>query len=374
MSSEIEIKGGLALQEDVRVKGLCTLCGACSGLCPYNHPYGGRMVAIDECDLTQGRCYAFCPRTSVDLNHVNRTVFGVPYPATELGTVREVLISRAADDRVRSRGQHAGTVSALVAFALRTGLIDTAVLTSGGDKLLPGGRAVRDEESVLSCAGSSFVASPTLQTYNREAAGDAQRIGVVATPCQTLALAKMRASPLENRNNIDKLKLVVGLFCTWALKYEAYVAFMKERLPNGRIEKVDVPPPPANVFEVYTDSERVDIPLDQVRAFVRYNCNMCIDMTAEFADVSVGAAEGIEGWNTLIVRSDTGAELVKEARASGALEVALLPDANLEHLKEASLGKKRRGLSSIVEATGSKDDLLYLEPSRELLEALLSQL
>jgi coenzyme F420 hydrogenase subunit beta len=372
MSPEIEIKGGLALQQDVRVKGLCTLCGACSGLCPYNHPYGARMVAVDECDLAQGRCYAFCPRTALDLNSINQTVFGIPYPADELGTVREVLISRAADDSVRSRGQHAGTVSALVAFALRTGLIDTAVLTSGDDKLLPGGKAVHDEEGVLSCAGSSFVASPTLQTYNREAAGDAQRIGVVATPCQTLALAKMRASPLENRNNIDKLKLVVGLFCTWSLKYEAYVAFMKERVPDGRIEKVDVPPPPANIFEVFVDSERKEIPLDQVRSFIRYNCNMCIDMTAEFADVSVGAAEGIEGWNTLIVRSDTGAELVKEARESGAIEVKPLPDAGLEHLKEAALGKKKRGLSSIAEASGSKDDLMYLEPSRDALGPLLS--
>jgi coenzyme F420 hydrogenase subunit beta len=373
MSPEIEIKGGLALQQDVRVKGLCTLCGACSGLCPYNHPYGGRMVAVDECDLAQGRCYAFCPRTPLDLNAINQTVFGVPYPADELGTVLEVLISRATDDAIRSRTQHAGTVSALMAFALRSGLIDTAVLTSSNDKLLPGGRAVHDEAGVLSCAGSSFVASPTLQTYNREAAGDAQSIGVVATPCQSLALAKMKASPLENRNNIDKLKLVVGLFCTWALKYEAYIAFVKERLPDGRIAKVDVPPPPANVFEVYTDSKRLDVPLDQVRAFIRYNCNMCIDMTAEFADVSVGAAEGIEGWNTLMVRSDTGAELVKEACESGAIEVKPLPDANLAHLKEASLGKKKRGLSSIVEATGSNDDLLYLEPSREALAALLSE-
>ncbi len=68
-------------------------------------------------------------------------------------------------------------------------------------------------------------------------------------------------------------------------------------------------------------------------------------MTAEFADVSVGAAEGIEGWNTLIVAATRGAKLVEAARADGVLETAPLPDANLAHLKEASLLKKRRGLS-----------------------------
>jgi coenzyme F420 hydrogenase subunit beta len=308
----------------------------------------------------------------VDLNLLSQTVLGVPYPASELGTAQEVLIARAADGALRSRAQYGGTVSALVTFALRTGLIDTAVLTASDEGILPTGRAVRDEAGVLACAGSNFVASPTLETFNREAASDAQRIGVVATPCQTLALAKMRASPLGNRNNIDKLRLVVGLFCTWALKYRDFAGFLGERAPLHQIVKVDIPPPPANVFEVYTDSTRVTIPLDQVRAFIRPTCNTCIDMTAELSDVSVGAAEGIAGWNTLIVRSEAGAKLVEAARAGGALEVEPLPDANLAHLKEAALLKKRRGLSNIVEATGSKEDLLYLEASREALRALLS--
>jgi coenzyme F420 hydrogenase subunit beta len=331
------------------------------------------MVTLDDCNLAQGRCYAFCPRTPVDLNLLSQTVFGVPYPTEALGTVQEVLTARATDGALRSRAQYGGTVSALVNFALRTGLIDTAVLTDSDEGMLPTGRAVRDEAGVLACAGSNFVASPALETFNREAAGDAQRIGVVATPCQTLALAKMRASPLENRNNIDKLKLVIGLFCTWALEYRDFAHFLGERVPLDQIAKLDIPPPPANVFEVYTDSTCVTIPLDQVRAFIHPTCNRCIDMTAEFADVSVGAAEGIEGWNTLIVRSEAGAKLVEAARAGGTLEVAPLPDANLEHLKGAALLKKRRGLSNIVETTGSKEDLLYLEASREALRALLSR-
>lgn len=373
MSPGIEIKGCQALLEEVRARRLCALCGGCAGLCPYNVPYRGWMVTLHDCNLAQGRCYAFCPRTPVDLNLLSQVVFDSTYEPAELGIAREVLMARAADGAIRSRAQYGGTVSALTAFALRVGIIDTAVLTSSDKDMLPSGRAVRDEAGVLACAGSNFMASPTLETFNREAAGDARRIGVVATPCQALALGKMRASPLENRSNIDKLKLVIGLFCTWALGYRDFVRFLAERVPLDQITKVDVPPPPANVFEVHTNSTRVTIPLDQVRGFIRSTCNACIDMTAEFADVAVGAVEGIEGWNTLIVRSDVGAKLVEAARSSGALEVAPLPDANLEHLKEASLLKKRRGLANIVETTGSRDDLLYLEASREALGTLVSQ-
>src|SRR4030042_4835731 len=157
MSPEIEIKGCQALIDEVRARRLCAGCGACSGLRPSHVPYRGRMVTLDECNLAQGRCYAFCPRTPVDLNRLNQTVFGAPYPAGEMGTVREALISRAADGALRSHAQYGGTVSALVAFALRAGLIGTAVLTASDPGLLPSGRAVRDEAGGLACAGSHLV-------------------------------------------------------------------------------------------------------------------------------------------------------------------------------------------------------------------------
>jgi len=195
---------------------------------------------------------------------------------------------------------------------------------------------------------------------------------VVATPCQALALAKMRASPLDNRNNIDKLKLVIGLFCTWALRYEDFAGFLAAKVPLGQIVKFDIPPPPANTFQVFTDSDRIDIPLDQVRPFIRPTCDVCIDMTAEFADIAVGSAEGVEGWNTLIIRSDAGRELVEAARAKGIIETAPLPQQNLDHLKEAALLKKKKGLRKVIETTGSDQDLLYLKLASEAVKGFLS--
>ncbi len=367
-----EAKGPQELGSEVAGRLLCTLCGACVGMCPYRVAYQGRLVVLDECNLSQGRCYAFCPRASVDLDQVSQRVFGVPYAADEVGTFQEIVMARATDGFVRFRAQYGGTVSALVSFALREGFIDSAVLTCSDERLLPRGMAVRDEAKVLDCAGSNFVAAPTLAAFNREAATDAQRIGVVATPCQALALAKMRISPLENGNNIDKLKLVVGLFCTWALRYEDFVEFLQTKVQIAEITKVDIPPPPANVFEVYTDFCRVPIPLEEVRPFIEPTCDFCIDMTAELADVSVGSAEGMDGWNTLIVRTGVGKDLVEAARAGGAIETAPLPGQNLEHLREAALLKKRRALRRIVDTTGSTDNLLYMKLNGEALKRLLA--
>jgi coenzyme F420 hydrogenase subunit beta len=368
----LEVKGCRELQSEVLARDLCTLCGACVGMCPYLVAYRGRIVALDECDLRQGRCYVFCPRTSVDLDLLSQTVFGVGYPADELGTVQEIMMARAADEGIRSKAQFGGTVTALASFALDQGLIDSAVLTASDENILPGGTLACNTAQVRDCARSNFVAAPTLAAFNRESESDVQSIGVVAIPCQALALAKMRASPLENRNNIDKLKLVIGLFCTWALRYEELARFLADKVPLRQIVKFDIPPPPANLFQVFTDSSRIDISLDEVRPFVRPTCDVCIDMTAEFADVSVGSAEGVQGWNTLITRSDTGRELVETARAKGVIETSPLPEENLAHLKEASLLKKKRGLKKVVETTGSDEDLLYLKLASEAVKGLLS--
>jgi coenzyme F420 hydrogenase subunit beta len=95
-------------------------------------------------------------------------------------------------------------------------------------------------------------------------------------------------------------------------------------------------------------------------------------MTAELADLSVGAAEGVPGWNTLIVRSERGAELVRKAVQEGAIETDALPEENLEHLKEAALNKRKRALRNIVDKSGSREDLLYLKLSEAAVERLLA--
>jgi coenzyme F420 hydrogenase subunit beta len=342
-------------------------------MCPYLVAHRGRIVALDDCAVDQGRCHAFCPRTATDLDEASDAVFGAPFDAGPIGRVAEVVMARAASGDVRSKTQYGGSVSALVAFAIERGLIDSAVLTGSDSSMLPSGVLARNGDEVLARARSNYVAGPTLAAFNSEAKRDDVRsVGVVGTPCQALALAKMRASPLENRNNIDKLSLVVGLFCTWALDFAGFTRFLAERTPLDRISKLDIPPPPANVFQVFSDSTSLSIPLDEVRPFIRPACNVCLDMTAEFADVAVGAAEGIEGWNTLIVRSERGRELVDAARAAGVIETETLPEENLDHLKGASLGKRRRALANIRRMTGSDDDLLYLELSPDTRKTLLA--
>ena len=135
---------------------------------------------------------------------------------------------------------------------------------------------------------------------------------------------------------------------------------LNEKLDLPKVKKFDIPPPPANRFDAYTSSGKVSFPLDQIRQFVMPTCAYCPDMTSEFADISVGSVEGIEGWNTVIVRTDAGAELMEIAKAKQKLETDVLPLQNLTHLKEAALLKKKRALREIIKKSGDKRNLLHL--------------
>ena len=356
-----EIKGPLDLEKEVIKADLCTLCGACVGLCPYFRTYKGRVVLIDHCNLSRGRCYAFCPRTPSNLEEVNQITFGAPYPGDALGTHRQVVIAKSKDKAILAKGQYGGVTSTLVAMAVRKKMLDAAVLTKREKELLSSGTLVRNKKEILACAGSNYVASPTLEAFNKNAQNSWKNMAVVGVPCQVMALGKMRLNPLEDKNHIEKLGLVIGLFCTWELSYKEFFNFLKKDIPVEKIGKMDIPPPPANIFQVELPQGMKSISLDHVRKFVRPTCTVCLDMTAEFSDLSIGAVEGISGWNTVIVRTAKGQELVEEARRSGVIEVADMPRANLKHLKEAALLKKKRALENIVKRTGSKEKLLYLQ-------------
>lgn len=366
----MEIKGPQDLEREVIKTDLCALCGACLGLCPYFRAYRGKIVLTDSCNLAQGRCYAFCPRTPTDLEALSRKTFGRPYSRDPLGEHRRVVMARAKDKTVLAKAQYGGLTSALVASALKKKRIDGAVLTRRGRDLLSTGQVATTKAQTLACAGSNYIASPTLQAFNRGAEDSYLSLAAVGTPCQVLALAKMRINPLENKNSIEKLTLVIGLFCTWALSYREMVDFLKPEFPVEKIGKMDIPPPPANVFQVKLPGGLKSVSLDPVRKFIRPACTVCLDMTAEFSDLSVGAGEGVPGWNTVIVRTEKGEELFEEARQGKEIQVHEIPEANLAHLKEAALLKKKRALENIVKRTGNREDLLYLQGSDSLLSLL----
>ncbi|MFO7772998.1 MAG: Coenzyme F420 hydrogenase/dehydrogenase, beta subunit C-terminal domain [Dehalococcoidia bacterium] len=325
---------------------------------------------MDSCPVTESRCCQFCPRMGVDLDLVSGTLFGVAYSSEPIGEVREVLIARSREPEIRERAQYGGAVSTLIRTALQSGLISTAVLAKLVDGI-PQGITVSSAKEVLDCCGSSYLVCPVLEAFHTWQPEDNDRVGVVGTPCQTLALAHIRTCSLWPQSNVSRLNLVIGLFCTWALSH-SFRKVLAKWAPLSLIKKTDIPPPPANVFNVYTADRCQSIPLDDVRSYIPPACALCWDMTSEMADISVGAAEGIEGWNTVIIRTEKGQELVRTAVSEGLLETGELPKASFDHLVESARLKKRQALQNLVQQSAETEALPYLKLKRETVEQILS--
>ncbi|MBA4422970.1 MAG: hypothetical protein C0390_07680 [Syntrophus sp. (in: bacteria)] len=354
--------GQKELEEMVLKAGLCTGCGACVNICPYQASYRDKTVTLHSCDLTRGRCYDFCPRTPADLGALQRKLYDESDITPELGAMRGFFITRATDTAIRRQSQHGGTVTALITLALREGLIDAAVLAGEGEGLLPQAVTVSDPETAGRLGKSRFVVSPTVAEFNRAIRTECRQIGVVATPCQALALAKMRTqSVTATEGGIEKLQLVIGLFCGWALSWRDLSTVLKEKMDLASITGMDIPPSRYHTLEVYTRGETIRISLDEINLCVRESCHSCGDMTAEFSDLSVGSARLPEGWETarqwnqVIVRTERGLDLLELARRRGILEFKEVPGGNLEKLKAASLNKKRVAATRPSVGNGSGD-------------------
>ncbi|UCH08760.1 MAG: hypothetical protein JSV55_07305 [Deltaproteobacteria bacterium] len=166
MGRKDKIKGQEELQRVILNKNLCTGCGGCIDLCPYFKSYKGRTAILFPCTLTQGRCFAYCPKVEVDLDDLSQKFFGRPYNGDSLGSYRMIMISRAGKKIERTGFQAGGTASAIIYFALRKGYLDGAVLTDR-EGLLPIPRFITNPEEVFTCSFSKYTVAPTLSALNQ---------------------------------------------------------------------------------------------------------------------------------------------------------------------------------------------------------------
>jgi coenzyme F420 hydrogenase subunit beta len=360
------------LFEEVIDNGLCTLCGGCTGLCPYLVNHEGRIVRLHQCDLPEGQCYQYCPRTFTDMDAISRRLFGVPYGEDEIGVATGVFLARSTDQQIHQKAQDGGIVTTLLSVALAEGTIDGALETKLNDEKIPHGYIARTREELLECAGVSYEPSPVLQAINRLPKEGTEKLGFVGLPCHVACLSKMKLLPPEGKASIDNVKLVIGLFCGWTLSH-GFHQFLQEKFDLAKATKFDIPHHPAHSFDVYTASDKESVDLDEISPYINKACGYCFDMTAEFADISVGSGRAMfKGWNTVILRTKAGAEILDIAKGRNAIEIQPIPDESLANLRRASLNKKKSALRTIIARTGSTKDRGYLGISDRLINELLS--
>ncbi|KJR95935.1 MAG: hypothetical protein VR68_07745 [Peptococcaceae bacterium BRH_c4a] len=352
------------LKRDIIDRGLCSSCGMCVGLCPYIKTAGDMVRVINPCGLAEGACYSVCPKVSLDLREMDLAVFGREREDQALGVVREIYFARAGENRA-AKAQYGGVASALAAFALKEGMV-TGMALAGGGVLCPRPVLARTVDEVNGCAGSKYTAVPSLAVLNRALREGMSGLGLVGRPCQIAAARKAQAGNLagDQFSNPQAVGMALGLFCFWSLSPDFY-RFAFRRVKGEEMVRMDIP---LEGPVVETNSGNCRWQLEEIRPFIKKPCSLCFDSTSEWADLSVGSTEFDPSWNTLIVRSDKGRELVDLALRRGAIEIAQYPEERLPLLRRAALNKKMRVLG-LPEFEDGKPGFPVVGRYREQIEA-----
>ena len=329
------------LHRDVISRGLCTACGSCVGICPTK---GTSMAYIDhepepmleglcnDCSL----CYEICPGKDIPFPAMEKLVFGrQKQPVKEpLGIYRACLAGYATDEKLRASGASGGIASALLVYALEQGLINRALVGEmGGDvpwhtKPL----VASNREDVLRAAKTKSQVVYTNALIGEALKKDA-KVGLVGLGCHIHALRKLQLKYPSHRIS-KSIPFTLGLFC-----YSNYYTLATELLILERtgiksldeVAKVEyrIGKPHGNLRVTGKDGQVYTIQGGEThtffRSFRRDRCAMCIDWCNELSDIALGdywgaAIDGKDmklGWSTIIVRTDVGERLLRDAEAKG---------------------------------------------------------
>ncbi|MFQ5998446.1 MAG: Coenzyme F420 hydrogenase/dehydrogenase, beta subunit C-terminal domain, partial [Candidatus Bathyarchaeia archaeon] len=307
-----------------------------------------------RCILCQ-YCYFACPR--IDYPTVDKQIDAKVFPADvgrdrkyapEIGNYLECYSIRSRKNEFLEKATDGGVVSTFLAYALQEGFIDCGVATTlSKDKPWLGvPKVALTKSELLETVGTSYNISPMHEGL-REAAEefDKHKIGFVGLPCQVIPVRKMQDTDYGYLIYGNRVSLTIGLFCAGAFYYDGFVDgyLAKEKgIDPKKISKMDIK---HNHFLVEAQGQRVlDVPLKEINQYKRDNCHACpYGFSADVADISVGAVGSLEGWTTVLVRTEIGRKVVEGAASAGFIEVKPLEEqGGLSEVARLEAIKKKR--------------------------------
>jgi len=116
----------------------------------------------------------------------------------------------------------------------------------------------------------------------------------------------------------------------------------------GTVTKVNIK---KNRLLIYTgDRLAIDEPVEVIAHAAREECNICVDYSAELADIAVGAIGSASGWSTVLTRTPRGEDIL-----DGAVEEGYVEKKELD-----PLGKGMKFLETLCERKRLRDPSAYI--------------
>ncbi len=338
------------LKKRVILKGLCTACGACVGVCPKKvlkvADVDGELEPklIGKC-IQCGLCSGVCAGANIPLADMDTWLFGrkSSFQNHPLGIYRQCLRGYATDPWIRATSSSGGATTAVLNYALKKGVIDAAIV-AGADPQRPWRcvpfLAASPEE--LRKATRFTAEMVSVNSLLREAVVEKgfKKIAVVGMPCHIHPLRKMQMAgrPAEIARAI---KLTLGLFCASTYYFEGIKHLLYEFAGLDKLEEIAALDYKGGQWPGSLTATTKDGKIHHVATKHEYTwhflgpgskrdrCLMCPDFSARVADLALGdvfqKVSPDPNINAILVRTKTGEEIVRQAVRAGFLSVEKHP-------------------------------------------------
>jgi coenzyme F420 hydrogenase subunit beta len=238
-------------------------------------------------------------------------------PEEPFGVYRRLVVAQATDEEILKVSQDGGVATALLSYALKNGLVDSAVVTGASKEkpFYPIPKLASTFAEVLESAGTKYTCSPNIPLLIEACKQKKTKVAFVGTPCQVQAIRKMQAAGLTRQTGC--LNFTTGLMCSGCFTYEGLMEKYihgKLGVDLGEIKKMNI----KGKLLLTTASGVIGIPLAETRRYQQKSCGGCGDFSSELADISVGGL-GLDGWTLTIIRTEKGEELFSGAEQAGFL-------------------------------------------------------
>ncbi len=287
---------GLADIQRRPAKELCSECGLCD---TYYIHYVKEACAfitqhIDELETqSHGR--------SRDLDNEKELYFGVH---------QEMIAARKTEPI--EGAQWTGIVSTLAIEMLEKGLVEgvVCVQSSASDRFKPQPVIARTREEILAARVNKPTLSPNLSVLEQIEQSGIKRLLAIGVGCQIQALRTV-----EKELGLEKL-YVLGTPCTDNVTREGLQKFLDttSRSPETVVHYEFMQD--FNVHFKHSDGSTELVPFfglntKELKDVFAPSCMTCFDYTNALADIVVGYMGATFGWQWIVVRNETGKEMLE---------------------------------------------------------------
>lgn len=306
---------------------LCSRCLTCVSICPsgliVNEEDKVDFPNFEEKCLDCGACVRVCPRYDYE-------------PKSGLGEYLEFTAGKSR----RFTGQDGAMGTEFIMSAMDMGLIDRGLFVNRDEAWHTAVFHVRNPDQLhrLPLGGTKYVFADVLPELKKAVMFSKKGVGVVGTPCMVSGIRKLQEEfPVFK----EKVKLVIGLFCTENFHYQEVSKYLEEKgVDFSKLVKTDIM---KGKFVATMTDEEVKFKVSQLSGILPSGCNVCTDFTAVESDVSVGSVGSAAGFSTVVVRTDVGKKVWDYIKQSGNAEVGEGKVEELDYL----IGHKKERLKNI---------------------------